>query len=104
MKINREICFFPDIGRKKMQIVIAPESGNLLGGSIVNVTGPCFQPNDIVKCRFNAEEVNATIIDQHRAVCKQPFLKNKGNTSFELVQNHKKYNLEGIYYAGKIHS
>lgn len=100
MKIKQEICFFP--AGANLPLVFAPESGNMLGGTIVNITGPCFHPNDVVKCRFDTEEVYATIIDQNRAVCKQPFLFYEGYARFSIARNDEKYNYKGKYFVGKI--
>ena len=32
--------------------MFAPENGNMLGGVMVNLTGPCFEPGTRVTCRF----------------------------------------------------
>jgi hypothetical protein len=34
-----------------LPLVFAPESGNMLGGTIVNITGPCFIPGEKIQCR-----------------------------------------------------
>ena len=31
--------------------MFAPENGNMLGGTMVNLTGPCFEPGMRVTCR-----------------------------------------------------
>ena len=32
--------------------MFAPENGNMLGGTMVNLTGPCFVPGTRVTCRY----------------------------------------------------
>jgi hypothetical protein len=34
-----------------LPLVFAPESGNMLGGTVVNITGPCFIPDEKIQCR-----------------------------------------------------
>lgn len=34
-----------------LPLVFAPENGNMLGGTRVNLTGPCFEPGTRVTCR-----------------------------------------------------
>ena len=34
-----------------LPLVFAPENGNMLGGTQVNLTGPCFPPGSHVTCR-----------------------------------------------------
>lgn len=59
-------------------LTIAPESGNMLGGTVVNVTGPCFDDTQRVTCRFNMTRVPATVIDKNRATCIMPRLYSAG--------------------------
>ena len=37
--------------------MFAPENGNMLGGVMVNLTGPCFEPGTRVTCRFEPDTV-----------------------------------------------
>ena len=40
--------------------MFAPENGNMLGGVMVNLTGPCFEPGTRVTCRFEPETVSVS--------------------------------------------
>lgn len=84
-----------------MPLVFAPESGNMLGGTIVNITGPCFEPNDRVSCRFDTEEVIGRYVDTNRVVCVQPFLLAQGYIRFEISVGTEKYKWKGRYFVGK---
>lgn len=83
-----------------MPLVFAPESGNMLGGTVVNITGPCFEPNDKVTCKFDNEDVHGTVVDPNRAVCIQPMLFAEGYVRFEASVNSGKYNWKGKYFVG----
>lgn len=44
----------------------------MLGGTIVNVTGPCFNQEMRINCRFNTIQVPGAVINQNRATCIMP--------------------------------
>jgi sushi domain-containing protein 2 len=81
--------------------VFAPESGNMLGGTVVNITGPCFDTGERVTCRFDTEEVVGHVIDTNRAICVQPFLKAQGYIRFEISIGVERYKWRGRYFVGK---
>ncbi|XP_011501466.1 PREDICTED: protein mesh [Ceratosolen solmsi marchali] len=87
-----------DIAGAHLPLVFAPESGNMLGGTVVNITGPCFLPNDKVRCRFDTEEVVGTIIDTNRAICVQPFVKAEGYIRFAVAVNSGRYDWKGKFF------
>lgn len=92
-----------DIAGANLPLFFAPESGNMLGGTVVNITGPCFLPNMRVKCRFDTEEVIGIIINKNRAVCVQPFLMAEGYVRFEISVGDGAYNWKGKYFVGELH-
>lgn len=85
-----------------LPLVFAPESGNMLGGTVVNITGPCFSPDERVACRFDTDEVIGTVIDRNRAICVQPFLKAQGYIRFEISIGVDKFKWRGRYFVGKL--
>ncbi|XP_055617268.1 protein mesh isoform X2 [Toxorhynchites rutilus septentrionalis] len=88
-----------DIDAAHLPLVFAPESGNMLGGTVVNITGPCFMPNDRVACRFDTEEVVGTVVDTNRAICIQPFLKAQGYIRFEISIGTERFKWRGRYFV-----
>lgn len=87
-----------DIAGASLPLVFAPESGNMLGGTIVNITGPCFRPTDKINCRFDVETVRGIIIDTNRAVCVQPFVMAEGYVLFDISINEGSYVWKGQYF------
>uniref|UniRef100_A0A1Q3FJ17 Putative mucin/alpha-tectorin n=2 Tax=Culex tarsalis TaxID=7177 RepID=A0A1Q3FJ17_CULTA len=88
-----------DIDAAHLPLVFAPESGNMLGGTIVNITGPCFEPTDRVACRFDTEEVIGTYVDRNRVICVQPFLKAQGYIRFEISVGVERFKWKGRYFV-----
>ncbi|XP_025200383.1 protein mesh isoform X1 [Melanaphis sacchari] len=88
-----------DIAGTNLPLVFAPESGNMLGGTVVNITGPCFEPGDKVRCKFDTEEVVGTVVNRNRAVCIQPFLMAEGYVIFDVAIGDEKYNWKGKYFV-----
>ena len=85
-----------------MPLIFAPESGNMLGGTVVNITGPCFEKTDKIRCRFDTEEVVGTVIDRNRAICVQPFVKAEGYIRFAIAIDSGRYDWKGKYFIGKL--
>ena len=85
-----------------LDLVYAPESGNMLGGTVVNITGPCFKPTDQIICKFDTEpEVYGVYVSSNRAICIQPPLKVEGYIKFEIAIGPGTYKYKGRYYVGK---
>ncbi|XP_063705418.1 protein mesh-like [Culicoides brevitarsis] len=82
-------------------LYIAPTSGNMLGGTIVNVTGPCFDEKiTSVRCIFGSYEVTGVIVDKNRAICVQPFLKRQGYIDLNVrVNNDDRKTWHGKYFV-----
>ncbi|XP_076298294.1 sushi domain containing 2 mesh isoform X2 [Lasioglossum baleicum] len=88
-----------DIAGANLPLVFAPESGNMLGGTIVNITGPCFNESEKIRCIFESEMVIGTVIDRNRAICIQPFVKAQGYVRFAIsIGESKVYNWKGKYF------
>ncbi|XP_076767109.1 sushi domain containing 2 mesh isoform X1 [Xylocopa sonorina] len=88
-----------DIAGANLPLVFAPESGNMLGGTIVNITGPCFNETEKIRCMFENEWVIGTVIDKNRAICVQPFVKAQGYIRFAIsIGDSKTYNWKGKYF------
>lgn len=86
-----------------LPLVFAPESGNMLGGTIVNITGPCFNETEKIRCMFESEWVIGTVVDKNRAICVQPFVKAQGYIRFAIsIGDSKTYNWKGKYFIGKL--
>ncbi|CAL8070989.1 unnamed protein product [Orchesella dallaii] len=71
-----------DMASHKPMLTFAPESGNLLGGTIVNVTGPCFDRSQNITCRFNTLRVPGAVIDKNSATCVMPRIYATGYIDF----------------------
>lgn len=84
-----------------LPLVFAPESGNMLGGTVVNITGPCFDVNERVTCKFDTESVVGHVVDRNRAICVQPFLLAQGYIRFEVAIGTENFKWKGKYFVGK---
>ncbi|KAJ8947709.1 hypothetical protein NQ318_001548 [Aromia moschata] len=88
-----------DIDGANLPLMFAPESGNMLGGTVVNITGPCFNPDDQIKCKFDvADIVNGYVVDRNRAICVQPPLMVEGYVRLEIAIGPGLYKWKGQYY------
>ncbi|XP_075981860.1 sushi domain containing 2 mesh isoform X1 [Anticarsia gemmatalis] len=88
-----------DIDGANLPLMFAPESGNMLGGTIVNITGPCFNPDDRITCRFDTESVIGAVVDVNRAICVQPRFWHNGYARFEIAINNEPYKWKGKFFV-----
>ncbi|XP_065158349.1 protein mesh isoform X2 [Atheta coriaria] len=90
-----------DIDDANLPLIIAPESGNMLGGTVVNITGPCFEPTDKIRCKFDvvADEVVGTYVNRNRAICIQPRLFVEGYINLEVAIGNGKFKWKGKYFV-----
>ncbi|XP_032523025.2 protein mesh isoform X1 [Danaus plexippus] len=88
-----------DIDGANLPLMFAPESGNMLGGTVVNITGPCFQPTDRISCRFDTESVVGAVVDSNRAICVQPRFYHNGYARFEIAINNEPYKWKGKFFV-----
>ncbi|CAH0391044.1 unnamed protein product [Bemisia tabaci] len=88
-----------DAAGATLPLVFAPESGNMLGGTVVNITGPCFTPNMKIRCKFDIVDVVGTVVNKNRAICVQPLLMAEGYVIFDIAIDDDKYNWKGKYFV-----
>ncbi|XP_060806291.1 protein mesh isoform X1 [Amyelois transitella] len=88
-----------DIDGANLPLMFAPESGNMLGGTIVNITGPCFNLNDRITCRFDTESVIGAVVDVNRAICVQPRFYHNGYARFEVAINNEPFKWKGKFFV-----
>ncbi|XP_055851937.1 protein mesh isoform X1 [Episyrphus balteatus] len=88
-----------DIDASHLPLTFAPESGNMLGGTVVNITGPCFDANIRVLCHFDTEDVVGHFVDTNRVICVQPFLKAQGYIRFEISVGNERFKWRGKYFV-----
>ncbi|XP_066592875.1 protein mesh isoform X2 [Prorops nasuta] len=87
-----------DLNGAHLPLVFAPESGNMLGGTVVNITGPCFTKDMKVKCMFDKQMVMGTVINSNRAICIQPFIHAEGYILFSVAIGEGTYDWKGKFF------
>ena len=108
-----------------MPLTFAPENGHMLGGTMVNITGPCFEPNMRVTCRFNTigkkknplfkspclyyfkffspiEKIDSegVVLNENRASCIMPWTEAEGWVDFEISLKGGPFYWKGSFYVG----
>ena len=65
---------------------MSPRFGSQLGGTPVQVRGPCFNPSDTVKCYFDTLTIPIPGIyeSQDRYICVTPFLNKYGRVQVRV--------------------
>ena len=73
----------------------------MMGGMMVNITGPCFNPDRRIICRFDTQDVVGKYIDANRAVCIMPRVYATGYVDLTLSIDGGNFNWKGRFYVGK---
>lgn len=73
----------------------------MLGGTIVNITGPCFDKSIRVICHFDTNDVLGQFVDTNRVICVQPYLNIQGYIRFEISVGTQRFKWRGKYFVGK---
>ena len=73
----------------------------MLGGTLVNVTGPCFETSHRIKCQFDTKVTEGYIANSNTATCIQPRLLVSGYVDFGISINGGPYLWGGRYFVGK---
>ena len=88
-----------------MELVIGPRFGNILGGTAVHFTGPCFDETDLVVCIFEDEKENGFVVNNHTAICVSPRFDDigwKGLTLSILRDREEIYFGQSQFYASML--
>ena len=61
-----------------------PSFGNMLGGTFVILSGPCFDETDAVECDFAGTTTPGVYVSNHSVACITPALNSVGNVEVSL--------------------
>lgn len=98
--VGKRLFYFLVSKNKKVPLALAPESGSMLGGTMVYVSGPCFEHHVPVFCRFDTVVVKAHVIDRNRAMCVQPMMFAQGYINLTVSVGPDSFITHGVYYIG----
>ena len=56
----------------RLPLTFFPRYGHMLGGTLVNITGPCLSPSSIITCKFENWKVEGIYQDPNHATCISP--------------------------------
>lgn len=83
--------------RDRLPLSFFPRYGNMLGGTMVNVTGPCLHPDDVIECIFENWPTKGVYRDSNHASCIQPPVMYHGYVDLTVRVNSKTM-FYGRYY------
>ncbi|XP_067139679.1 protein mesh-like [Centruroides vittatus] len=87
----------------RARLTFFPRWGNMLGGTMVNITGPCFgkvkkEENVRIACKFDTFEVKGVYKNINHATCFQPPVLFHGYVTISVSVNKGPYLFYGRYY------
>lgn len=84
------------------QIIITPNNGHELGGTVVIIKGPCFENGGTINCTFGSVTVPGVRVSRFRAMCISPMFGNIASPiDFTLQINGSNINSIVKFYLRK---
>ena len=84
---------------------VYPTFAGMLGGKMIDVSGPCFNPRTFVQCRFG-EDTNAVTdgiyVSKTRIRCMVPRLTVRGRVKLSLSTGGSSYSYSAPFTIGNI--
>ncbi|CAL4067748.1 unnamed protein product, partial [Meganyctiphanes norvegica] len=84
---------------KSYPLTFSPEHGNMMGGTLVNVTGPCFKKGFRLTCQFDTTSADGVVLSDNRAACIMPRLFVSGYVDFSISINGGPYYWKGKFFV-----
>lgn len=73
-------------------LTLIPRSGNMLGGTEVIISGPCFESSNArAVCRFDNDQVDGVVLSASLALCTTPEMTRAGLVPFEMEYDGNTY-------------
>lgn len=86
----------------RMPLAFFPRVGNMLGGTIVNFTGPCLRPESVITCTFENFPTKGIYRDRNHASCVTPAVMYHGYVDLTTRVDDRTY-FYGRYYIRMLH-
>ena len=83
-------------------LVVSPQSGVMLGGDNILISGPCYKPSHDIVCEFpGGKQSNGSYISDIRASCTVPMLNVTGRLPIKLsINGGTSFDFHGIFITG----
>ena len=81
----------------RLPLTFFPRVGHMLGGTMINFTGPCLQPESIITCKFENWRTQAIFRDVNHASCISPTVMYHGYIDLQVTVDDRTQFL-GRYY------
>ena len=89
-----------DIDVMVIPVALFPRYGSVLGGTLIQVFGPCFNAfmNSSIACHFDEIETRGLYADDDYIVCVSPSLEVIGRVSFKIIIEDFLIESEEVYF------
>ena len=79
VKVNKSTCVYSG------SVMISPRFGNMLGGTLVTLSGPCFDETDSIECVFAGTTTPGVYVSRDSVACITPAMNAIGNVEVSLI-------------------
>lgn len=84
---------------------LVPSVGSQLGGTPVEVLGPCFDEDDTIMCYFGNNLTQGIYVDRNSAICVSPEMDGHGRIQVKVqiinANGNEKYDNNATFTSGK---
>ena len=82
-------------------LTLSPRFGNMLGGTAVLVSGPCFDEADNITRVFDGIPTDGMFFSERQSLCASPILSHTGRVPFQFIVNGtEQFRGDSIFYSG----
>ena len=74
----------------------------MLGGTLVTLSGSCFEATDTVECVFGEISTPGLYLNRYNVMCISPALTAIGNVELRLKVNNSIIERSGYFYSGTL--
>lgn len=92
----------PHLITSRPRLTFFPKYATMLGGTLINVTGPCFDPNEKIECQFqdmSGHRLPAIYRDANHATCLMPPVFFHGYVDLTVSQGSRDAMFYGRFYV-----
>ncbi|KAL3209669.1 hypothetical protein MRX96_038092 [Rhipicephalus microplus] len=92
----------PHLITSRPRLTFFPKYASMLGGALINVTGPCFDPNEKIECQFqdmSGHRLPAIYRDTNHATCLMPPVFFHGYVDLTVSQGSRDAMFYGRFYV-----
>eukprot|EP01083_Nonionella_stella_P269928 913637_1 len=98
-----DICIYDEDCQHYDGLELRPNSGSVLGGDTVLITGPCYNPNINYTCKFGTKQSQLHVINSTHGYCILPSSLESGSVLFAVHEDNEWYGMIAAFFYNDLY-